>query len=224
MERRSGFSDAVRTQESLLAPLERRCLDWIARRLPERVGPDHLTALGFVALAGAGALYAIASRVPEALLLANLCIAANWFGDSLDGTLARVRQKLRPRYGFYVDHVVDAFGALFVLSGMALSGYVTPALALTLLVAFLLFSIEVYLATYCLGTFRLSYAKVSPTELRLLLIVGNCFAYARPRIHVFGASVPFFDVGFAVAAFVMTVVLLVSVVRHTRALYRDERV
>ena len=224
MSKGHGFKDAVRTQQSLLAPVERRCLEWIARRLPERIGPDHMTALGLVALGAAGVLYAAASRWPAALLAVNVCIAANWFGDSLDGTIARVRGKLRPRYGFYVDHVVDAFGALFVLAGIAASGYVTPAVALGLLVAFLLLSIEVYLATYCLGTFRLSYWKFSPTELRILLAVGNCFAYARPRVRVLGGEYPFFDVGFAVAAAAMAGTLLVSVVRHTRTLYRAERV
>src|SRR5262249_38947211 len=137
-----------------------------------------------------------------------------------DGTLARVRGTLRPRYGFYVDHVVDAFGALFVLGGMAVSGYVTPIVALGLLVAFLLFSIEVYLAAYTLGNFRISYWKFSPTELRLLLIVGNCFAYVRPRVNVLGTERPFFDTGLAIAAIVMTLVLVGSVIRHTRTLYR----
>jgi phosphatidylglycerophosphate synthase len=224
MEPADGFTQAARVQESLLAPLERRALVGIAARLPASIGPDHLPVLGLVALVAAGALYAAAGRMPAALLLVNVCLAANWFGDSLDGTVARVRGTPRPRYGFYVDHVVDAFGALFVLGGMALSGYVTPAVALALLVAFLLFSVEVYLATYTLGSFRLSYGKLSPTELRLLLAVGNCVAYARPTVHVLGVERPFFDVGLGIAAASMVVVLVASVVRHTRALYLAERI
>jgi archaetidylinositol phosphate synthase len=219
-----GFEDAERTQQSLLAPLERRLLHALARRMPDRVRPDHLTSLGLGSLVVAGLLYAAASRAPLALLLVNVCLVANWFGDSLDGTLARVRGKLRPRYGFYVDHIVDAFGALFVLGGLAVSGYVTPAVALALLVAFLLFSVEVYLTTYCLGTFRLSYFKFSPTEMRVLLVVGNCVAYARPRVRVLGADLPFFDVGLGIAAAVMVATVVVSAVAHTRALFAAERV
>ena len=175
------------------------------------------------ALAAAGVFYAFAQRWPLALVGASFCIALNWFGDSLDGTVARVRGRLRPRYGFYVDHVVDAFGALFVLGGLARSGYVTPSVAIVLLVVYLLFSIEVFLAAHTVGTFRLSYGKVSPTELRLLLIVGNCFAYGRPRVIVFGTELPFFDIGLAIASVVMTIVLVVSVARHTRELYVAER-
>ncbi len=218
-----GFVDATRVQRSLLSALERRALVWMARRLPERVTPDHLTALGLVSLAAAGALYAAAPRWPAALLVVNVCLVANWLGDSLDGTVARVRQRLRPRYGFYVDHVVDAFGALFVLGGLSISGFVTPAIAVALLVAFLLFSIEVYLATYTLGRFRLSYALVGPTELRLLLAAGNTAAFLRPRVVVFGVERPFFDAGMAIGAVVMTAVLVATVVRHARTLAEAER-
>ena len=116
------FRDAARRQESVLAPLERRCLRWLAHRLPVWVGPDHLTLLGFAALFCAGTSYAAAAWWPPALLLVNLWLAVNWFGDSLDGTVARLRNRQRPRYGFYVDHMVDSFGALFLIGGLALSG------------------------------------------------------------------------------------------------------
>lgn len=172
----------------------------------------------------AGASYALAHWWPPALLLVNLWLAVNWFGDSLDGTLARVRNKLRPRYGFYVDHVVDAFGALFLLSGMGLSGYMTPAVAIALLITYLLLSIDIYLATYTIGTFELSFWIFGPTELRILLAIGNVFVLLKPWVKLFGEEYLFYDVGGTIAALGLAVVLIISVVRHTYTLYNAERI
>jgi phosphatidylglycerophosphate synthase len=215
---------SVRIQESMLAPAERRVLIWLARRMPAWVTPDLLTLLGLASLAIAGVLYAVASVWPVALFIVNAFIALNWFGDSLDGTLARVRDKQRPRYGFYVDHTVDAVGAFLVLAGMAASGYVSERLAAGMLVAFLLVSVESYLAAYALGTFRLSHWKFGPTELRLLLAIGNVFAYFRPVVTIFGMSFRFLDVGFAIGIVGLAAVLARSLARNTRDLYRAERV
>jgi phosphatidylglycerophosphate synthase len=217
------FRDAARRQESLLAPLERRCLHWLALRLPGWVGPDHLTALGFTALFFGGVSYAAAVWWPPALLLANVWLALNWFGDSLDGTLARLRNRQRPRYGFYVDHMADSFGALFLIGGLMLSGYMSHWIAAALLVSFLLLSINSYLATYTRGTFHLSFWGFSPTEIRILLALGNVVALWKPQVAVFGTRVPFFDVGGAVAVVCMAVVLLASVAQNTAALYREEK-
>jgi hypothetical protein len=135
-----------------------------------------------------------------------------------------VRQCQRPRYGFYVDHIVDSFGALFLVGGMALSGYMTWWVATGLLLSFYLLSINAYLATYTLGTFHLSYWKFSPTEIRLLLAVGNAVALLRPTVHLFFATPQrFFDVSGAVAIVSMGAVLSVSVTRNIIALYRMER-
>src|SRR6202035_3121759 len=141
---------------------ERKALLWLAERLPPFIKPDHLTVLGFVAMFLAGCSYAFGRWTPWGLLLATFCLALNWFGDSLDGTLARVRNRQRPRYGFYVDHMIDSFGALFLMGGLAVSGYIDWRIAMGLLVAFLLLSIESYLASYTLGIFRLSFAKFGP--------------------------------------------------------------
>ena len=218
------FKSAVRQQTSLLAPLERICLKWLAENLPSWVKPDHLTLLGFGAMFVAGVLYATAKWWPAALLIVNLCLAINWFGDSLDGTLARARNKQRPRYGFYVDHIIDAFGILFVICGLALSGYMSWTIALAMLVTYFLLSIDVYLATYTIGTFKLSFYKCSPTELRILLAIGNIWAMSHPTTHAFGDTRLFFDVGAVIAMSLMAVVLLVSVTRNTITLYRAERV
>jgi phosphatidylglycerophosphate synthase len=217
------FRDAVRRQESLLAPLERRCLHWLASRLPSWAGPDHLTLLGFAALFFAGISYASAAWWPPALLLVNLWLAVNWFGDSLDGTVARLRNRQRPRYGFYVDHMVDSFGALFLIGGMACSGYISLWVAGTLLVSFLLLSINSYLATYTRGTFHLSIWGFSPTEIRILLALGNVVALWKPQVTVFDIPTRFFEVGGVIAAVCMAVVLLVSVAQNTAALYREEK-
>src|SRR5579872_1322699 len=163
---RSGFVSAPRIHTAVTAGAERRLLIWIAQRMWAWIHPDHLTALGFVSQLLAGAAYALASHSAPALWVVNAFLLFNWLGDSLDGTLARVRNQQRPRYGFYVDHVVDTFGALFLFGGLALSGYMSERIALGLLIAYFMLSIEVYLATYALGTFHISFWKFSPTELR----------------------------------------------------------
>lgn len=215
------FREARREQVSFLAPIEKKCLVWMARRMPACVNPDHLTALGLAALAAAGLSYWYARSHRAGLVLAIACLFLNWLGDSLDGTLARVRDRQRPRYGFYVDHVVDAFGTLFLLAGIAASGYMSPAIAAGLLIAYFLLSIEVYLATYTLGAFHLSFGKFSPTELRLLLMVGNVALFWRPV--VLGGRFLLFDVGGAIGIAGMALMLVAAVARHTAELYRSER-
>jgi phosphatidylglycerophosphate synthase len=220
----STFTSAVREQKSFIAPVERLCLNYFARHAPAWLKPDHLTLLGFAAMFLAGASYAAARYWPAALLLVNVWLAVNWFGDSLDGTLARFRDKQRPRYGFYVDHIVDALGSLFLFCGMAASSLITPMIAMLALVAYLLLMADSFLATYTIGTFRISVFKFSPTELRILLAVGNVYAFCKPMVRVFGSPFLFFDAACVVAIFCMAVVLIASVLRNTLTLYRAERV
>ena len=216
------FQEAARAQVSFLAPMEKRCLIWLAHRTPAAINSDHLTVLGLVALLGAGLSYWYARYSQTGLLLVVVCLAFNWLGDSLDGTLARVRQRQRPRYGFYVDHIVDAFGTFFLLGGLALSGYMSPAIAAGLLIAYFLLSIEVYLATYTIGTFHISFWKFSPTELRILLMIGNLALLRWPMGRLFGHTWPLFDIGGAIGIGGMVLMLVVSVIRHTIFLYRAE--
>jgi phosphatidylglycerophosphate synthase len=217
------FQEAKREQQSFLAPLEKRSLIWLAQRAPHWINSDHLTLLGLAALCGAGLSYWWAQSNPAGLYAATVCLALNWLGDSLDGTLARVRNRQRPRYGFYVDHVVDEFGALFLLGGLALSGFMSERIALGLLVAYLMLSIEVYLATYALGTFHLSFGKFGPTELRLLLIAGNIALLVNPGAGVAGTGWRLFDIGGVAGIAGMTLMLILAAARHTRALYDAER-
>src|SRR5216684_1677501 len=188
------FRAANRAQLSMLAPLEKRALLWMAERMPRAVHSDHLTALGFLSLVAAGVSYWIASFNSVGLVLVTVFLVLNWLGDSLDGTLARVRNCQRPRYGFYVDHIADTFAAFFLMGGLAVSGYIHPAIAFGLLVAFLMLSIEAYLATYTLGQFQLSYWKFGPTEIRILLAIGNLVLLYRPMVKVFNAQFRLFDV------------------------------
>jgi archaetidylinositol phosphate synthase len=217
------FRNAVRVQESFLARAEKSALLWLAARMPQWVNSDHLTLLGFFALIAAGACYWLASFDRRWLVAAIVFLALNWFGDSLDGTLARFRNRQRPRYGFYVDHAVDAIGTFFLLGGMALSGIMSAPVAIGLLIVYLLLMIEVCLATYTIGVFQISFFKMSPTELRIALSVGNLFALMNPVGHLFGRTFLLFDVGGVVGIVGMTFILLLSVVKNTRTLYIQER-
>jgi phosphatidylglycerophosphate synthase len=218
------FQSAAREQSSLLAPIEKRALLWLAARMPAWVNSDHLTALGFAAMTLTGVTYWLARWNRMALAAGIACLLLNWFGDSLDGTLARVRNRQRPRYGFYVDHMTDSIGTGALLTGLAFSPFMTVWIGLALLVAFLLMSIQSYLATYALGTFQLSFWKFSPTELRVLLIAGNIALLVRgPMAHLAGRTFLLFDAGGLAGVAGMTVMLLVATIRNTRALYCLER-
>ena len=216
------FENATRLQNSFTAATERKALLWLAARMPPSINSDHLTLLGFVAMFLAGCSYALARWNPWGLLLATLCLALNWFGDSLDGTLARVRNRQRPRYGFYVDHMIDSFGALFLMAGLAASGYIDWRIATGMLVAFLLLSIESYLASYTIGIFRMSFAKFGPTEIRILLAIANTVLFFVPAAGNPGWSHRFLDVGGAIAIVAMTAMAVFAAVSHTLALYRQE--
>jgi archaetidylinositol phosphate synthase len=222
--RRRPLPDMLRVQESWVATAEKRTLLWLAARTPNQISPDHLTMLGFAAQIGAGLCYALASRHRYALLGAIACLGLNWLGDSLDGTLARVRQRLRPRYGFYVDHMVDSFGALVLMGGLALSGYVHPRIAIGQLIAFLMLSIQSYLATHALGEFRLSFWRFGPTELRILLALGNLGVFWKPVVHLFGGRYRLFDVGGAIGLAGMGLMLVVFTLQNTIRLHREERI
>jgi phosphatidylglycerophosphate synthase len=216
------FAEAQRVATNPLAGIERRCLIWMAGRLPGWVGSDGLTALALAAMALVGVSYAVAKDHPAALLVAVAGLGINWFGDSLDGTLARVRHQQRPRYGFYVDHIVDCFGVLFVMAGLGWSGYMMPAVAMAFLIAYFMLTVEIFLATYCLAVFRLSFWGVGPTELRLLLAAGSLALLYDPQVRILGAQYGLFDVGGVVGTVGIFATLLLSVWRNIRQLYLAE--
>jgi phosphatidylglycerophosphate synthase len=215
-----AFHHATRLQQSLLAAHEKRLLVWMAHRLPAWITSDHLTSLGFAAQLLTGMSYAL-SKFSRLWLIASIgFLALNWLGDSMDGTLARVRQKQRPRYGFYVDHMLDSIGALALMGGLAVSGYMSPVIAAGLLVLFLLLSIQSYLATYTLAEFQMSFWSFGPTELRLLLAVGNLALFWSPT--VLSNHYKLFDVGGALGIVGMAAILLFSTAKNTHRLYNEE--
>src|SRR5258708_33482941 len=208
---------------SLTAAPDSGFLLFVAAGGPAVTGPDHLTALGVFAMLAAGAAYALSARWPLLLLAVNVALVLNWLGDRLDGTLARYRQRTRPRYGFYVDHMVDALGALGLLLGLAASGWMTPWLAVALLLAYLLLSVNIALAACSRGTFKISYGPFGGTELRILLALANTAVWLWPQVVVGGPA----GMAFAALAGLALLGLVAALVRSTAqnacALYALER-
>ena len=206
-----------RDLRSFTASFEKRLLIAIAKRLPSWVSPDHLTVLGVVSLAGAGLCYKLLALSPLALLGVNAFLFLNWFGDSLDGTLARVREKQRPRYGFYVDHLVDAFGAIFLLGGLAVSGLSSPVSVGCALMAYLLLQIHIALKAHATGVFQIAFAGVGGTEARLILSVVNLVLMLSPGLSTLGTPVVW------TATAILVGVVVVDAITTGRRLHREER-
>ena len=216
------FSTARRVNRALTASIEKRALLWMAERAPWWVTSDQLTVLGLGAQVGAGIFYALSRYDRRALVLVIVCVVLNWFGDSLDGTLARVRRQQRPRYGFYVDHMVDIFGSVALMCGLGYSGLLHWQAAIAMLVAFLILSSESYLATYTLSCFQMSQGIFGPTEIRILLVIGNLALLRSPYSTFFGHRMLLFDLGGTIAAVSMFAMAIAITVRHTAELYRQE--
>ena len=229
MRTQSAFSSeavsrpaAQRINRSLTASVEKRALLWLARHAPRWLTSDQLTALGLTAQIAAGLFYALARYDRRALLLVVVCIAFSWLGDSLDGTLARVRDCQRPRYGFYVDHIVDIFGAVALMSGLACSGFLHWQTAVALLIAFLILAAESYLAAFSLARFQLSQGIFGPTEIRILLIIGSLALIHSPYATFLGHRLLLFDLAGAIAAAGMSLIAVWVAMQHTAQLYREE--
>ena len=187
---------ARREPRHLLRRFEAYALPRIARALPGWVLPDHLTALGITSAFAIGACYALSGQSPTYLWVANGLWIVNWLGDSLDGTLARVRRIERPRYGFYLDHLTDMFSAAAICVGLGFSPYLLMPVALGLLIGFYLLSINVYLETHVLGVFQFGYDRIGPTELRVILILaGSALALdVAPMVRLNGTALGPIDV------------------------------
>ena len=207
----------VREHRSILAATEKRLLIFIAERLPRSINSDHLTTLALGAMALAGSAFVAARWDRRAFWFVVVALALNWFGDSLDGTLARVRRTERPRYGFYVDHVLDIAGATLLFAGLACSPFMTPVVALALLVAYLLVAGEVFLATAVRGVFRMSVGGIGPTELRIVLAAGTLALFHDPHVSMGALTVRLFDFAGAIAAAGLMAAFVVAAVRTTAA-------
>ena len=214
----------TRIQRNILAAGERRLLTWIAARLPMSVTPDRLTTLGFFGAVGVGAGFALSTFNHAWLWFAVACFFINWFGDSLDGSLARFRKIERPDFGYFIDHSTDALGNLFIVGGIGLSPYVRLDLALVGLAAYLLLSIHTFLAARVIDEFNLTYLAGGPTEMRLLLIalaIAMYFVGPHPLLgftsdHAaagWSAGLTVFD---GVIGIMTTILLLIFVVQTAR--------
>jgi archaetidylinositol phosphate synthase len=215
---------APREKTFLLARPEGRVLEWIARRLPAWVMPDHLTGLGVLAAIGIAVAYALSNQDPVWLWAASGLLVVHWLGDSLDGTLARVRRSERPRYGYYLDHLVDAIATALIGIGLGLSPYMLLATGLVIVIAYLVLSINTYLETNTLGVFSLGYGRLGPTEARVGLVVINTLLAlgVLSEVTVFGLGVTVLDVAVLGIAALMLGALLVRAFRNLRELARLE--
>lgn len=217
--------DHKRVNDILLGPIERPALQWLAAHAPAWMTPDKLTAIG---VAGAFLIFFsyLATRIhPGFLWLASLGFLINWYGDSLDGTLARYRKIQRPKYGFFIDHTVDAFTETLVMLGLGLSIYVTFGVAAVALVGYLMLSVFVYVRTFVDGVFQISYGKLGPTEVRVILVALNTamfFFGVRTFTTPFG-QFTIYDIPVALIALILFVIFLVSTYTKARELAAIDR-
>jgi phosphatidylglycerophosphate synthase len=210
-------------QTSVLARIEKKSLIWLANRMPGWVTPDMLTYLGLLAMAWIGLCYYLAKRHWIFLILASVGFAVNWFGDSLDGTLARVRKKERPFYGFYLDHLVDAFGITLVILGISYSRLVHHPFPLLVLAFFLIASINTYLATHAMNIFKISYLSLSTTEARIVLSIFNIILIFYQEINLFGVRIFLFDIIAVIMSLFLLIAILRSAIKNLTFLNRKER-
>jgi len=217
-------ADAPRDKKFLLARHEARVLEWVARRLPSWVMPDHLTALGVVAAVGIAAAYLLSNGHGAWLWAASGLLLVHWLGDSLDGTLARVREIERPTYGYYLDHLVDAIATALIGLGLGLSPYMLLSTGLVIVISYLVLSINTYLETYAFGVFTLGYGRVGPTEVRILLIGLNTLLALGVGLgfHVGGLGLTVLDlIGVGIAGAMLTT-LIGRAARNLRVLAARE--
>jgi archaetidylinositol phosphate synthase len=217
-------AEATRRAEFVTTRFEKWALPRIAAGLPGWVLPDHLTGLGIIAATVVGAAYLLSTRDPSWLWVANIALVFHWLGDSLDGTLARVRKIERPRYGFYLDHLTDAYSTCVIGIGLGFSPYMLLSVALAIVIAYLVLSINVYLETHVFGEFRYGYGIVGPTEARLLLIALNTLAvFISPLpFEVLGVGLTVFDVLGMAASVGMAALLLTRASRNLANLAKLE--
>jgi phosphatidylglycerophosphate synthase len=208
----------------LLGPLERPALAWLAAHMPAWVNPDILTGVGIFGATMIFAGYWLSNLTPRFLWLVVLGFILNWFGDSLDGTLARYRKIERPRYGFFVDHIVDAFSEVLVVIGLGLSPYIRLDIALLGLVGYLLVSVMVYIRTYIDGVFKISYGRLGPTEVRVILIALTLLMLFAdfPTFSIDSSFFSIYDLCVGAIAALLFIIFVVSSVQQAKTLANQE--
>jgi len=211
-----------RINDILLGPLERPALRWLAAHTPGWMKPDHMTIIGIIGALMIAASYGLTNYYEGFLWLASLGFVINWYGDSLDGTLARYRHRERPLYGFFVDHTVDAFTEMVIFLGIGLSPYMNFTIACLALIGYLMVSVLVYVRTCVKGEFKISYAGLGPTELRFLLILINTYLYfwGNPTLQFFNVSVNFLNLAGIIVASLLFLICSISSINQARQLAR----
>jgi phosphatidylglycerophosphate synthase len=214
----------TRINDILLGPLERPALKWLAARMPDWVTSDMLTGVGVFGAVVIFAGYWLTNLDKGFLWLASLGFVINWFGDSLDGTLARYRKLERPRYGFFIDHTVDAFNEVLIFLGLGLSPYIRFDIASLALIGYLLMSVLVYVRTAVTGEFRISYGRLGPTEVRVIAILANTliFFFGNPKIGAPWGWLTIFDLVAALIAGILFMIFIFSTLQEARGLARLE--
>lgn len=214
-----------RINQTVLGPLERPALQWLAARQPAWVNPDILTAIGSVGAAVAFTGFVLSNTDKSYLWLASAGFLINWYGDSLDGTLARFRNIQRPRYGYFVDHTVDSLNEALVILGLGLSPYLRFDIACLLLISYLLLSVLVFVRTSVSGVFQISYIRLGPTELRVIAVLSNTyvFFFGNPPIRLPYGALSVYDLIAATLAALLLVVYIVSMILQARQLAKEDK-
>lgn len=214
-----------RVNDILVGPLERPALNWLAAHMPAWMTPDGLTIIGVIGAVIILVSYGLSNLDPAYLWLASFGFIVNWFGDSLDGTLARYRHIERPEYGFFVDHTVDAFSQVLIFTGLGISPYVSLSVASLALVGYLLMSILVYVNTIVSGVFRISYSKIGPTEMRILAVLINLLFYfvGIPLLETRLGIIPAYDLIVGTIALILIVTFVISTIKQANEYARNEK-
>ncbi len=214
-----------RVNETILGGVEKQALNWLAPRIPAGITPDHLTGLGLLASVLIFISYWLTTQDSRFLWLASFGFVLNWFGDSLDGTVARYRKKERPKYGYFVDHSADSISQVLIFMGLGLSPYLRFEIAAIALIGYLLLSVHIFLTTYIAGTFRLSYLHLGPTEIRLVAILTNAavFFVGRPVVNIFGKAFTIYDLVCVFFSLLFFGVYIVFTVRQALMLAESDR-
>lgn len=216
-------ADAVRIQTSVLNAVEKKVLVWLAERQPKWMTSDILTYIGTFGAVVIAAGYILSSQNINWLWLSSLGFVINWYGDSLDGTLARVRNHQRPIYGYYLDHTIDAINELIIVLGIGLSGLMKLDLALIILALYFMLTINVSINAHLKKEFKLTYAKMGPTELRMIMIIVNTLFILIPGLGEFSHAFLLFGhpVVFMAMDYVAVVILLLLTMIYLTTIVKD---
>ena len=217
-----GSENAERIQTSILNAYENRLTKWLAERQPEWVTSDMMSYLGLAAAVFYAFFCWMANFDLNYFYASSACLVVNWYGDGLDGNIARVRGTQRPKYGFFIDHSLDALTTCLFCIGLGLSPLMRLDIALFIMGGYLCLSIYTYLSTIVIGKFKLTYASLGPTEMRLIIIAVCIFRIYNPWpdvfVKVFGVQWTVYDCIGAIVAAALFLIYVISMIQDLRKL------